>query len=48
MNDAYDEQPVFSGYDAGNLGKLRRVAQAYDPQRVFQRQQNGGRLLSRA
>lgn len=46
MNDAYDGQPVLSGYGAGNLGKLRRIAQAYDPQHVFQRLQNGGWLLS--
>lgn len=48
MNDAYDGQPVLSGYGAGNLHRLRPIAQAYDPHSVFQRLQNGGWLLSRA
>lgn len=48
MNDAYDGQPVLPGYGAGNIERLRRIAHAYDPQRVFQRLQNGGWLLKKA
>ena len=48
MNDAYDGQLVLPGYGAGNIENLRKIAQAYDPERVFQRLQNGGWLLSKA
>ena len=47
MNDAYDGQSVLSGYGAGNVELLRNIAQAYDPEGVFQKLQNGGWLLSR-
>ena len=47
MNDAYDGQQVLSCYGARNLERLRKIAQAYDPEGIFQRLQNGGWLLSR-
>ncbi|KAL1979197.1 hypothetical protein VTN96DRAFT_6519 [Rasamsonia emersonii] len=47
MNDAYDGQAVLSSYGAGNMEKLWKISQAYDPEGVFQRLQNGGWLLSR-
>ncbi|OKL55509.1 hypothetical protein UA08_09256 [Talaromyces atroroseus] len=32
MNDAYDGQNVLSGYGEGNLGRLREIANKYDPE----------------
>ena len=41
QNHAFEEQEIFAGYSVENLGRLRRVCQAVDPDGVFQRLQPG-------
>lgn len=48
MNDASRDQDPLASYGQDNLAKLRRIARKYDPAQVFQKQQNGGFLLSKA
>ncbi|KAI8965117.1 hypothetical protein F5Y11DRAFT_36641 [Daldinia sp. FL1419] len=45
MNDAEFSQKVLSSYGAENLKRLQEVSAKYDPDRLFQRLQNGGFLL---
>jgi hypothetical protein len=48
MNDASRDQNPLKSYGTASLAKLRSVSQKYDRAQVFQRQQNGGFLLSKA
>ncbi|GKT43289.1 FAD-dependent monooxygenase yanF [Colletotrichum spaethianum] len=48
MNDASRDQNPLRSYGAANLDKLKGIAAKYDPKQVFQKQQNGGFLVSRA
>lgn len=47
MNDAHDGQPVFASYGNDNFHMLSKISREYDRNKVFQRLQNGGWLLSR-
>ncbi|KAG2002843.1 hypothetical protein GB937_009494 [Aspergillus fischeri] len=44
MNDAADDQEVYSSYGAQNKARLQQVAQAYDPAGFMKRQ--GGCALN--
>ena len=46
-NDANARQDIFEGYGSDSVQQLRSVSTRYDPDQVFQKQQNGGFLLSR-
>lgn len=48
MNDASRDQNPLAGYGATNVDKLKKIAKKYDPNRVFQKLQNNGFLLSKA
>ncbi|EQB47417.1 FAD-dependent monooxygenase yanF [Colletotrichum gloeosporioides] len=48
MNDASRDQNPLRSYGAANLDRLKSIAASYDPKQVFQTQQNGGFLVSRA
>ncbi|KAF4969318.1 hypothetical protein FZEAL_10248 [Fusarium zealandicum] len=48
MNDASRDQDPLAFYGAANLARLRNIANKFDRNQVFQRQQNGGFLLSQA
>ncbi|KAI1073527.1 6-hydroxy-D-nicotine oxidase [Whalleya microplaca] len=47
MNDASPTQTVLDSYGGENLRRLQETAAKYDPEGIFQRQQNGGFLLRR-
>jgi hypothetical protein len=47
MNDANAEQGVLKSYGEQSFKLLKSVASLYDPEEVFQKQQNKGFLLSR-
>jgi hypothetical protein len=44
MNDATDDQDVYSSYGAKNKARLQQIAQAYDPAGFMKRQ--GGWALN--
>ncbi|KAK7737355.1 hypothetical protein SLS53_006658 [Cytospora paraplurivora] len=46
MNDANSNQRVLSSYGTGMARRLREISHAYDPDRMFQKQQQSGWLLS--
>ena len=46
-NDAHSTQNVLSSYGEDNVAEMREVSEKYDACGMFQRQQNGGWLLSR-
>ena len=48
QNDANYAQNVLASYGAANLARLAATSVKYDPQRVFQRLQNSGFLISKA
>ncbi|KAL8919469.1 MAG: hypothetical protein Q9208_006754 [Pyrenodesmia sp. 3 TL-2023] len=48
MNDANYEQDVLSSYGAASKAQLKAVAKKYDPEGLFQTQQNNGFLLSKS
>lgn len=48
MNDANYAQDVLSSYGAASKTQLKAVAKKYDPQGLFQTQQNNGFLLSKS
>ncbi|KAL8761027.1 MAG: hypothetical protein Q9184_002816 [Pyrenodesmia sp. 2 TL-2023] len=48
MNDANYAQDVLSSYGAASKSQLKAVAKKYDPQGLFQTQQNNGFLLSKS
>ncbi|KAL8904440.1 MAG: hypothetical protein Q9207_003269 [Kuettlingeria erythrocarpa] len=48
MNDANYVQDVLGSYGAASKAQLEAVARKYDPQGLFQKQQNNGYLLSRS
>lgn len=48
MNDAARDQNPLASYGATNLARLREIAAEYDRDQLFQKQQSGGFLLSRA
>lgn len=48
MNDANYAQDVLSSYGAASKAQLKAVAKKYDPQGLFQTQQNNGFLLSKS
>ena len=48
MNDAWKEQKVLASYGKENLRELQQTADKFDPEGVFQRQQNDGFLLRRS
>jgi hypothetical protein len=46
MSDAYDGQRVLSSYGANSFRELSSISTRYDHERVFQKLQHGGWLLS--
>jgi hypothetical protein len=44
-NDGSRDQNPIASYGAVNVQKLKKIAEKYDPGKVFQNQQNGGFLL---
>ncbi|KAM3515926.1 hypothetical protein MY11210_000466 [Beauveria gryllotalpidicola] len=48
MNDASRDQNPLASYGPANLARLKAVACKYDGEKVFQKLQNGGFLLSKA
>ena len=48
MNDAGPGQPVFQGYPAANLAKLKSIRQKYDPHRIFTDLMPGGWKVANA
>ena len=44
-NDASRDQNPIASYGAANVQKLKKIAEKYGPERVFQNQQSGGFLL---
>jgi hypothetical protein len=47
MNDASRDQNPLASYGTTNVEKLENISKKYDPQRVFQKLQNNGFLLSK-
>ncbi|KAI1423464.1 FAD-binding domain-containing protein [Xylaria sp. FL1777] len=47
MNDAYEGQNVLSSYGRESFQRLLSISEAFDPDRIFQRLQHGGWLLSK-
>lgn len=48
LNDADKGQPVFEGYPAGNVRKLKQIRHKYDPEMVFTNQMPGGWKVAHA
>ncbi|THY35165.1 FAD binding domain-containing protein [Aureobasidium pullulans] len=48
LNDADKEQPVFEGYPAENVRKLKQIRHKYDPEMVFTNQMPGGWKVAHA
>ncbi|KAI8963317.1 FAD-binding domain-containing protein [Daldinia sp. FL1419] len=47
MNDASRDQNPLRSYGADNVNKLKQISKKYDASQLFQKQQNGGFLLSK-
>lgn len=47
MNDAARDQNPIASYGPENVDRLKKIARKYDPNQLFQKQQNGGFLLSK-